>query len=256
MTAAIEMQVARVGYTALKGGRHRTHSSVELAPGGPVGDRAFCLVDPGTSRCLRTVEHPTLLQSSASWDGRVLAVELPLGDAVAAPVPTGEVLSVDYWGRTASVQVLEGPWAAAFSAHLGREVVLVSAAPGEVVYGAPVSLVTNASLARLAHEVAEPVDGARFRATFQVDGDVSPHAEDEWVGRRLRLGTAEIEIRGAIPRCTVIDLDPATGSPDLRLLKALAGYRRRGQEIHFGVDAVVTLPGHVSTGDPIRLATA
>lgn len=248
------MRVARIGFTPLKGGRHRTHHSVELTPAGPLGDRVFCLVDPATGRCLRTVENPTLLQSHVSWDGTVLAVQLPTGNAVGEPVASGEVRAFDYWGRNAEVQVVDGPWAAAFSAHLGREVLLASAAPGDVVYGAPVSLVTSMSLTQLADEVGEYVDGARFRATFQLDGDeLTPHAEDEWLGRRLRLGTAEIEVRSIIPRCPVIDLDPDSGVPDLALLKGLAGYRRE-QQLGFGVDAVVTVPGRVSTGDSAVLA--
>lgn len=243
------MQVARVGFTPLKGGRHRTHRSVELTSEGPVGDRAFCLVDAATRRCLRTVENPTLLQAAVSWDGHVLSVELPAGRTVGEPEPSGERLEVDYWGREATVQVVSGPWAAAYSAHLGREVVLAAAAPGDVVYGAPVSLVTNASLARLSEEAGAAVDGVRFRATFQLHGeDLTAHAEDAWVGRRLRLGTAEVEVRGVIPRCAVIDLDPASGVRDLALLKTLGSYRR-DTRLGFGVDAVVTVPGQVSAGD-------
>ena len=108
------MQVARIGLTPVKGGRHRTLGSVALAEAGPVGDRVFALVDPATHRCLRTVENPSLLRASATWDGRVLSVELPDGTLVEEPVATGEVLDVDYWGRTAAVEVVHGPWAAAY----------------------------------------------------------------------------------------------------------------------------------------------
>ncbi len=242
------MHVARIGFTPVKGGRHRTHGSVLLAETGPVGDRAFCLLDPTADRCLRTVENPTLLQASASWDGKALAVELPSGTVVGEPVSTGDVRAVDYWGRTARVEVVDGPWAAACSAHLGRDVVLARAAPGDVVYGGPVTIVTSGSLARLAGEVGAPVDGSRFRATLEL-GSEDPYAEDGWVGRRLRLGTAEVRVRGLVPRCAVIDLDPATGVRDLGLLKALAGHRRTDGEIAFGVEADVTVPGWVRTGD-------
>lgn len=246
------MQVARIGFTPLKGARHQSNGSVRLTPTGPVGDRAFCLVDPVADRCLRTVENPTLLQTRASWDGAVLAVALPGGDAVGEPTPTGETREVDYWGRTAPVQVVEGPWAAAYSAHLRRDVVLAAAAPGHVVYGASVTLVTGASLDRLAEEVGAPVDGARFRATFQLGGDgLHAHEEDDWLGRRLRLGTAEVRVRAIVPRCAVIDLHPDSGVRDLELMKALARYRRLGREVGFGVDAEVTVPGVVRTGDAV-----
>jgi uncharacterized protein len=247
------MHVVRIGFTPLKGGRHLGHDAVTLTRAGPRGDRAFCLIDPLRDQALRTVAHPTLLQTSASWDGTVLSVELPSGTVVGVPMPRGDVRRVDYWGRDAEVELVDGPWAAAYSEHLGREVALVSAAPGQVVYGASVSLVTSASLARAADELGAPVDGARFRATFEVhSGDLAPHGEDEWIGRRLRLGTAELEVRGAVPRCAVIDLDPASGVRDLDLLKALARYRRDSRGVPFGVDAVVTVPGVVRTGDSVR----
>ncbi len=248
------MHVERIGFTSLKGARHRTHESVVLTATGPVGDRVFCLVDPDADRCLRTVENPTLLQTSAAWDGTVLSAELPAGTVAGVPVPTGEVRTVDYWGRAAAVEVVEGPWADAYSAHLGRDVVLAAAPAGEVVYGGSVTIVTTTSLARLAEEVGAPVDGARFRATFEVDGgDLPPHGEDGWTGRRLRLGTAEVRVRGIVPRCAVIDLDPDTAVRDLDLMKTLAGYRRGQGEVAFGIDADVTVPGTVGTGDPVRL---
>ncbi len=96
------------------------------------------------------------------------------------------------------------------------------------------------------------VDGARFRATFEVDtSDLPPFVEERWVGRRLRVGGAELLVRSVIPRCAVIDLDPATGVPDLPLLKALA--RARDGGIGFGVDAVVTVPGSVVGGDSVAV---
>lgn len=248
------MHVARIGFTPLKGGRHRTHDSVVLSADGPVGDRAFCLVDPVAGRCLRTVENPTLLRTSVCWDGTVLSAQLPSGTVAGEPVPTGEVREVDYWGRTAALQVVDGPWAAAYSAHLDREVALARAAPGDVVYGASVTLVTSSSLARLSDEVGAPVDAARFRATFELDtGDLPAHVEDEWVGRRLTIGTAEVRVRGLVPRCAVIDLDPATGVRDLRVLELLGRHRRGDGELAFGVDAEVTRPGRVATGDPIEV---
>ncbi len=241
------MYVARIGFTPVKGGRHRTHGSAMLTPAGPVGDRVFCLVDATVDRCLRTVENPTLLQASAAWDGTVLSVELPAGSVTGEPRPTGEVREVDYWGRTAALEVVAGPWAAAYTEHLGREVVLARSDPGEVVYGGAVTLVTTGSLRRLADEVGEPVDAARFRATFEIDADAG--TEDGWVGRRVRVGAAEVRVRGLVPRCAVIDLDPTTGVRDRSLLGTLAGRRRFGVEIPFGVDAEVTVPGRVATGD-------
>jgi uncharacterized protein YcbX len=249
------MQVTRIGFTALKGARHRAHPAVELAATGPAGDRVLCLVDPAADRCLRTVENPALMQVVAGWADGVLSVTVPgSGPLVGVPEPTGEQRKVDYWGRTAEVEVLGGPWADALGAHLGRDVLLARARPGEVVYGGSVTLVTTGSLALLAERLGAPAAGERFRATFEVDtGDLPAHAEDDWVGRTLALGSAEVTVRGVVPRCAVVDHDPVSGRRDRDVLRTLAGYRRGQGEVFFGVDAEVTGPGRVQTGDRVEL---
>jgi uncharacterized protein YcbX len=246
------VRIARIGLTPVKGARHTEQASVELTTDGPVGDRLFCLVDRARGRVLRTVENPTMVQTSARWRDGVLSVEMPAGSVEGVPAPTGETLKVDYWGRVAALEVVEGPWAAAYSRHLGCDVVLARAShPGEVVYGASVSLVTTSSLEALAERTGGPVEGAQFRATFTVDTTgLPPHVEDDWAGRRLRLGDAEVEVRGGLPRCAVVDLDPVSGSRRSPVLRALGGYRQHAGEVVFGVDAVVTSSGGVDIGAP------
>jgi uncharacterized protein YcbX len=248
------VHVSRIGLAALKGTRHLDRPTLDLAPEGPVGDRVFCLVDRTRGRVLRTVENRELLALTASWWEGELSVSLPGGPVGGVPEPTGETLSVDYWGRTAVVDVVGGPWAQACSRHLGRDVELArTTGPGEIVYGAPVSLVTSSSLERVSSQTGRAVDDVRFRATFTVRTGAEPaHVEDSWVGRRLRIGEAEVEVRAATPRCAVVDLDPATGERTLDVLGALAGYRRAAGDILFGVDAVVTTPGRVAVGDAVE----
>ena len=251
------MRIARIGLTPVKGCRHVELPAVDLTPAGPVGDRVFCLVDRTRGRVLRTVEHPRLVATRADWDGSVLTTTLPARTVEGVPSPTGETLKVDYWGRVAALDVVDGPWAAAYAEHLGvpaDDLVLArSRHPGEVVYGAPVSLVTTSSLGLLEQRVGGPVDSAQFRATFTVDtGEAPAHVEDDWVGRRLRVGAAEVEVRSVLPRCAVLDLDPETGTRRQRVLAALAGYRQHATEVGFGVDAVVTDPGRVQLGDRVE----
>jgi uncharacterized protein YcbX len=247
--------VERIGFTPVKGGRHLTHDVVDLMPDGPVGDRVFCLVDRSRRRVLRTVENPSLLQACARWNAGTLSVTLNGRTVEGRPVPSGETFTFDYWGRDARLEGCTGPWAEAYSEHLGRETVLcrcVSA--GEVVYGGSVTIVTTASMGLLAERLGGTVASERFRATFLVDtGASTPHPEDSWIGRELRLGEATVRVRAIVPRCAVIDLDPVTGSPDLSILRELAGYRLSQGEIGFGVDAVVTAPGQVRSGDAVEL---
>jgi uncharacterized protein YcbX len=252
------VHIVRIGFTCLKGGRHTTHDLVDLTADGPAGDRMFCLVDRSGGRVLRTVENPALLRAVARWHDGVLSVDLQGHTIEGKPSLSGETLTVDYWGRTAVAHVCTGPWAEAYSELLGHDVVLCRpATAGEVVYGAPVTVVTTASMRLLARRLGAEVDSARFRSTFLVDtGDSSSHVEDSWVGRELRMGGATVRVRGIVPRCAVINLNPVTGRHDVPVLRALAEYRQSGAEVNFGVDAVVTSPGRVSTGDQVVLGSA
>jgi MOSC domain-containing protein len=244
------VHVSRIGLTPVKGTRHADRRSVDLTDGGPAGDRVFCLVDTARRRVVRTVENPTLMVTCASWDAGVLRTVLPTGSVEGSPLPSGEVREVDYWGRVVALEVVAGPWAAAFSEFLGYDVVLARAPQaGDVVYGGSVSLVASSSLRRLSEKLGAEVDQTQFRATFTVTSDEEPaDVEDSWIGSRLRIGDAEVEVHSGLPRCAVVDLDPATGRQRAPVLRTLAGYRRAGAEILFGVDASVTRPGRVEVG--------
>jgi uncharacterized protein YcbX len=250
----VSVHVSRIGFTPLKGTRHTDQPYVDLTLDGPVGDRVFCFVDPSRGRVLRTVEHPTLMQTRARWQDGVLTTELPAGVVSGVPVPTGDVVKVDYWGRTVALEVQDGPWAAAYSAHLGCEVTLARfLQPGDIVYGGSVSLVSSSSLERLTDRLGVLVDDAQLRATFTVSTENEPaHVEDSWLGRRLRLGEAEVQVRSALPRCAVVDFDPRTGARRGHVLRAMAGYRLAGNEIMFAVDADVVRPGRVDLGAPVE----
>ena len=247
------MHVSRLGLTPLKGARHTDREHLDLTTDGPAGDRVFCLVDPARDRVLRTVENPSLMRAVACWHDGVLSAELPGRTVADVPVQTGELLTLDYWGRAVDLDVVAGPWAAAYSDFLGYDVLLArSTRPGDVVYAGSVSLVSTSTLERVARDVG-PVDDAQLRATVTVEtpGE-EPFVEDTWVGRSLRVGGATLEVRSQLPRCAVVDLDPETGERRAGVLSALARYRRRLGEIVLGVDAVVTQPGRVAVGAQVE----
>jgi uncharacterized protein YcbX len=86
---------------------------------------------------------------------------------------------------------------------------------------------------------------------FELAG-CSPHEEDEWEGRRFRLGGAVIRVGGGVDRCAVTTRDPDTATRDLDTLRVLAGYRGRRESdgaVLFGVYAYVEQPGRVRVGD-------
>lgn len=252
------MHVRSIGLSALKGGRHKSREHVLLQAEGPVGDRVFALVDPEGGQVLKTVDHPSLLTCQARWDDGVLSVEIDGQQITAEPEMNGQCLDFNYWGRAASMEVVDGPWAREFSRLLGRSVGLARCVvAGGVVFGDTVTIATTSSLRRLALESGIAVDARRFRSTVTIDtGDSAAHVEDSWAGRELELGGARLLVKGGVPRCAVIDLEPDTGARGTSLLKTLAGYRLEASEISFGVYAQVIRPGTVSSGDQVRLLPA
>lgn len=240
--------VRSVGFTPVKGTRHLSLPEAEFDELGPVGDRRYCLVDVDRRRVLRTVQNPALLAVVARFHGEELETTLPDGRSVrAVPETSGETLTCDYWDRPVEAALTQGPHDALFSSWLGTSLRLAKVPRGDVVYGQPLTVVATASIRDLAAHVEHPdllSEAARFRATCLVDTD-TPFVEETWAGQQLSLGEVRVRIGEPIPRCAVIDLDPATGARGPRLLKRLAEYRSGNAEGEpfFGVYAQI-VGGH------------
>jgi uncharacterized protein YcbX len=121
-----------------------------------------------------------------------------------------------------------------------------------------VSLISRASLARLA-EVGdvESLDSRRFRMLIEIDG-VGAHAEDRWVGSgvRVRIGGAVVAFTGHVGRCLITSRDPDTGQVDMPTLDILASYRdgsETTEPLPFGIYGAVLEPGAVRVGDSVSL---
>jgi uncharacterized protein YcbX len=92
--------------------------------------------------------------------------------------------------------------------------------------------------------------------TVGIDG-AAPHAEDGWIGSRVRVGRAAVLVRENVGRCSVTTRDPDTGVRDLDTLGAIAEYRAHiptTEPLPFGVWCEVVEPGRVAVGDPVELA--
>ncbi len=244
------MQVVQLGFAPVKGTRHLPHDEVTLDEHGPVGDRAFCVVDVDRSKVLRTLSNRTLVAVRAQWDGEMLTLTSPSGETVSGPaVPNGESVTCTYWNRTVTHALTSGPHAELLSDHLGKPVRLAASPRNGVVYGAPVSILTTASLRDLGERTGRTdllETTSRFRLTMVVDAGDEPYVEESWFGHELQVGDAVVKVEAPIGRCGVIDLSPTTGEKDGSLLKALSRYRPDTEgEPWFGVDARVVIPGVV-----------
>lgn len=248
--------VTDLAVTAVKGTRMRPVTEIELGSDGARGNRRFFVIDE-RDRMVNGKQIGTLQTVSTSYDddARRLAFEFPDGSRVEGEVRLGAPIAAGFFSQTAQGHLVEGPWAAALSDHIGRSLRLVS--PGSAVdrgAAGAVSLISRASLARLADEAgAGSIDARRFRMLIEIDG-VAAHAEDGWVGDEVRVGEALIRLGGHVGRCLVTTRDPDTGEVDLPVLDLLRGYRaglQTTEPLAFGVFGAVVEPGVVRIGDPV-----
>ena len=248
------LRVAALAIAPVKGMRTVGADALELLESGPVGDRAFH-VREGDGAIALTMRNPRLVQVVPTWNAadQELTLAFPDGRRVTAPVVRGEAVTTPFYdGRPVPGRIVEGPFAAALSEHLGRAVQLVASEEG-VVGGDdhPVTLMSDGSLAA----VSEALDGAvvdarRFRMTISVEG-ARAWEEDGWAGREVAIGTATLRVAVPTVRCAVTMRDPDDGHGDLPILRALAGLRGK-RDVAFGVWCDVAVPGTVRVGDAVE----
>ncbi|MFX0541775.1 MOSC domain-containing protein [Roseovarius sp. S4756] len=113
---------------------------------------------------------------------------------------------------------------------------------------ASISIVNLASGRDLAAHIGQELSPLRWRANIHLDG-LAPWAERAWVGRTLRIGEAELELREAIIRCRATTANPSTGERDADTLGAL---KELGHQ-EFGLYGVVTRGGEIAVGDKAEL---
>ena len=256
----MSLRVAWISHCPVKGLAVRQLDECELTEAGIAGDREFFLVDE-KDRLVNSKGLGVLQQIVPRHDREAgsLTLAFPDGTTVSQEVSFDGSFSARFWKETIEVRVVDGPWSEAISDFAGRELRLVGApgpAPDRRRSGAATLLGTGSldALAR-ALGVAE-VDERRFRMNFGIDG-LGAHQEDEWLGRRVRLGEAVVVPQGNVGRCAVTTQNPDSGTPDLDTLKALAAYRRvveTTEPLPFGVYAAVASPGPVRVGDTVESA--
>lgn len=230
---------------------------IDLAEAGVLEDRRFYLTDDA-NRLVDQLIVGGLVQISAHTDPAAtqLALRFPDGSVVDGEVRLGDPVETPIHGRTGVGHLVEGPWAEALSDFAGRTIRVVRCdRPGGTRSGNPASLVSDGSLAELARRVGvERVDARRFRMLIEIKG-AAAHEEDTWVGRRIAIGDAILEITKPDARCAMTTHDPDTGVRDLDTLRTLVAYRglRDGKHADFGVLGDVARPGRIRIGDEVTV---
>ena len=247
--------VARISVSPVQGFALHHPDEVELAEHGVLENRRFFLADDVGNRVRSSLSTwPWRVRADYDADEEVLRVVFPGGTRVeASALAEGEPLDYDMGGRAVRGRTVRGAWEEPLAALAGHPVRIVRSDVPGARQNAPVTLLSDASVSRLAREAGQPVDDRRFRMLFTLTG-CDEHEEDGWEGRLLEVGEALLRVGEPVERCAVTTRDPDTGERDFDTLRLLAGLRGRdpGDPVHFGVYAHVERPGRVRLGDPVR----
>ena len=255
--------VTRISVAPVKGLGLVHPEAVMLEGYGVRENRRFHIVD-SEGRRFNQVRNGGLVQIRPEYDADAerLALRFPDGSVADGEVSLGTEVTTDFYGRPVVGRYVEGPWSAALSDWAGLPLRLVQSPPGLAVDRGRghVSLISAASLAELGRSGSRDgsVDGRRFRMLFELDG-CTPHEEDDWVKRHLRIGEATVRIRGDVGRCAITTQNPETGEPDFDTLRTISSYRgftendAGKRHIPFGVYGEVTEPGRVTLGAEVEV---
>ncbi|WP_281269137.1 MOSC domain-containing protein [Bacillus taeanensis] len=113
-------------------------------------------------------------------------------------------------------------------------------------------LATDASLEKLQELWGkDEVDSRRFRPNLVISlKDKKPFIEEEWIGRRIKIGTqVEMKFVEHCKRCMIIAVNPDNAERDASLHKTVIKERNN----NFGVYASVIKIGDIHVDDEVRL---
>ncbi|MDE9451113.1 MOSC domain-containing protein [Aliiroseovarius sp. Z3] len=112
-----------------------------------------------------------------------------------------------------------------------------------------VALINLASHAAVEKQLGQQLSPLRWRGNLILAG-LQAWDEKHWIGKTLRIGEAEMEVREEITRCLATTANPDTGIRDADTLGAL---KQGWGHQQFGVYAQVTKPGHVHIDSPVEV---
>jgi uncharacterized protein YcbX len=114
-----------------------------------------------------------------------------------------------------------------------------------------ITLHSRESLARVEVALKSPgLEESRFRSNIAIEG-VEPWAEQDWLGRTIRIGDVELDVVKPKTRCLATHANPQTGERDLLVMQTLVRSFQQ-QEPTFAI-ALITRGrgGEIRVGDSV-----
>ncbi len=251
--------VSALAITPVKATRLQPVDRIALELDGVRENRRFFVID-ARNRMVNGKVLGELQQITADYcDGdRRLTLTLPDGSILSDEITLGDEVPARFFSSVRPGRLVHGPLSQALSEVAGQPLRLVEAvaACGAVDRGGAgaVSLISRASLRRLAAQSgATELDARRFRMLIEVDGTPA-HAEDEWVGCTVEIGEALVAFRGHVGRCLITSRDPETGEIDFPTLDIVRSYRSTvpsTEPLPFGIYGSVLRAGEIRVADAV-----
>ncbi len=284
MSAATIRSIHRYPVKSLQG---ETLERVRLGSKGIPGDRAWATRDEARGGIRGAKKIPALMECAARYleepgDGPAPAAEitpkqgepfltsdpdasLRLAKAIGHEVTLWPLLpadQLDHYRRGAPddpdfMQELRGIFAREPDEPLPDigafppEILQYESPPGTYFDAYPLLLVSESSLRSMQAAAGDSVfDVRRFRPNLLVDcGDAAGYPEEEWAGKRARIGSALLQVEIVCPRCVMTTHGFSDLPKDPTIMRTLV--RENGGNL--GIYASVVEPGVVAAGDAIEL---
>lgn len=177
---------------------------------------------------------------------------------------SNEVINTKVWDDEALVQLVSQEASSWFSEIMGKKVNLVRILDDKArihhnstknidIYvsladGYPYLMIGTESLQHLNKKLSIPIEMNRFRPNIILETEVA-HEEDRW--NAIQIGSAGFQNIKPCARCNVITIDQQDGTVNNEVLRVLTTYRKEGNKVLFGTNAICTFEGIVSVGDHI-----
>ncbi|WP_109440614.1 MOSC domain-containing protein [Acinetobacter haemolyticus] len=134
-----------------------------------------------------------------------------------------------------------------------RQVDLTYAQEGDRVGfadGFPFLILGEASVEFLAEKVGFPLDVQRFRPNIVISG-CEAFAEDHW--KQIQIGEMQFDLVKPCSRCVIPTIDLKTSQKQPEVMQAMLAYRKQGNKVMMGQNALHRGIGEISLGQEIRI---
>ena len=267
-------EVSRIFVYPIKSCRGIEVEAAEVEARGLEGDRRYMLVD-ANGRFLTQRRYPQMAQIHVSLDADGYIVEsggrkplkLPRSMSVDDP-DAGGSCQVRIWSETVEACLADAETNIWFSELMGFACGLVHMSDDlhrpvlhepaqfddEVSFadGAPLLLLSEASLDDLNTRLQRPVTIRHFRPNLVVTADAA-YAEDGW--SRIEVGEAAFDVAWPCSRCILTTVDPETGerAEDGEPMATLKTYRQRDRSVYLGQNLLPRRLGRIARGDSVGI---